>query len=72
MGTAKKEDAQVHRIRAAVLRRKGGPLSIETLEMEGPRVSITSEGETPRLYLGSGEGTRACRPEEGMTRPGWG
>ena len=28
---------QVHRIRAAVLRKKGGPREIESLEMEGPR-----------------------------------
>jgi aryl-alcohol dehydrogenase len=28
---------QIHRIEAAVLRRKGGPLRIETLELEGPR-----------------------------------
>jgi aryl-alcohol dehydrogenase len=28
---------QVHKIRAAVLRRKGGPLEIESLELEGPR-----------------------------------
>jgi len=30
-------DAQVHKIRAAVLRTKGGPLRIEPLELEGPR-----------------------------------
>jgi aryl-alcohol dehydrogenase len=39
----------VHKIRAAVLRRKGGPLEIETLELEGPRddevlVSIVASG----------------------------
>lgn len=28
---------QVHKIRAAVLRKRGGPLRIESLEMEGPR-----------------------------------
>jgi len=28
---------EVHRIRAAVLRKKGGPLEIESVEMEGPR-----------------------------------
>jgi len=28
---------QVHKIRAAVLRRRGGPLEIESIEMEGPR-----------------------------------
>ncbi len=28
---------QLHKIRAAVLRKKGGPLKIESLEMEGPR-----------------------------------
>jgi len=33
---ASKEDAPVRRIQAAVLRRKGGPLKIEPLEMEGP------------------------------------
>ena len=27
----------MHEIQAAVLRRKGGPLKIETLELEGPR-----------------------------------
>jgi len=32
-----KETRQVLKIRAAVLRRRGGPLEIETLEMEGPR-----------------------------------
>jgi len=42
-------DEQVQTIRAAVLRRRGGPLSIETLEMEGPRddevlVRITASG----------------------------
>jgi len=42
-------DVQVQTIRAAVLRRRGGPLSIETLEMEGPRdgevlVRITASG----------------------------
>ncbi|MGE5855081.1 MAG: alcohol dehydrogenase catalytic domain-containing protein, partial [Syntrophaceae bacterium] len=30
-------DEQVLTVRAAVLRRRGGPLAIETLEMEGPR-----------------------------------
>jgi NADPH:quinone reductase-like Zn-dependent oxidoreductase len=30
-------DGQVYKIRAAVLRKKGGPLKIESLEMEGPR-----------------------------------
>ncbi|MGP8282419.1 MAG: NAD(P)-dependent alcohol dehydrogenase [Desulfomonilaceae bacterium] len=30
-------DVQVHKIRAAVLRKKGGPLKIESLELEGPR-----------------------------------
>ena len=30
-------DVRVLRIRAAVLRKKGGPLKIEALEMEGPR-----------------------------------
>jgi len=30
-------DVKVYRIQAAVLRRKGGPLMIESLEMEGPR-----------------------------------
>jgi len=30
-------DTQVHKIQAAVLRRRGGPLKIESLEMEGPR-----------------------------------
>ncbi|HVO82926.1 MAG TPA: NAD(P)-dependent alcohol dehydrogenase [Syntrophobacteria bacterium] len=30
-------DAQVHKIQAAVLRAKGGPLKIEPLELEGPR-----------------------------------
>jgi aryl-alcohol dehydrogenase len=34
---ASKEDSPVHRIQAAVLRRKGGRLKIESLEMEGPR-----------------------------------
>jgi aryl-alcohol dehydrogenase len=33
---ASKQDPQVRRIQAAVLRRKGGPLKIEPLEMEGP------------------------------------
>ena len=31
------DNEQVQTIRAAVLRRRGGPLSIETLEMDGPR-----------------------------------
>ena len=30
-------DGQVHTIQAAVLRKKGGPLKIESIEMEGPR-----------------------------------
>jgi len=30
-------DAEVYRIQAAVLRKKGGPLKIESVEMEGPR-----------------------------------
>ncbi len=30
-------DVKVYKIRAAVLRKKGGPLKIESLEMEGPR-----------------------------------
>ena len=30
-------DTKVYKIQAAVLRRKGGPLKIESLEMEGPR-----------------------------------
>jgi len=30
-------DTQVHKIQAAVLRRRSGPLKIESLEMEGPR-----------------------------------
>ena len=30
-------DPQIHRIEAAVLRRRGGPLRIESLELEGPR-----------------------------------
>jgi len=30
-------DVQVHKIQAAVLRKKGGPLNIESLQMEGPR-----------------------------------
>ena len=29
---------RAHKIRAAVLRKKGGPLEIESIEMEGPRV----------------------------------
>ena len=42
-------DEQVQTIRAAVLRRRGGPLSIDALEMEGPRddevlVRITASG----------------------------
>ena len=34
---ARKSDMQVHNIKAAVLRKRGGPLNIESLEMEGPR-----------------------------------
>ena len=34
---ARNSDMQVHNIEAAVLRKKGGPLKIESLEMEGPR-----------------------------------
>jgi aryl-alcohol dehydrogenase len=34
---ARRSDAQVHKVRAAVLREKGGPLKIESLELEGPR-----------------------------------
>ncbi len=36
-GKTSKETERVLNIRAAVLRRRGGPLRIETLEMEGPR-----------------------------------
>jgi aryl-alcohol dehydrogenase len=32
-------DFSVHKIRAAVLRKRGGPLKIETIEMEGPRTN---------------------------------
>ncbi len=35
--TGKGPGTQVYRIRAAVLRQRGGPLRIETIEMEGPR-----------------------------------
>ena len=34
---ARHSDIQVHKIKAAVLRKRGGPLKIESLEMEGPR-----------------------------------
>ena len=34
---ARNSDIQVHNIKAAVLRKRGGPLKIESLEMEGPR-----------------------------------
>ena len=34
---ARRANMQVHTIRAAVLREKGGPLRIEALELEGPR-----------------------------------
>ncbi len=34
---ARHSDLQVHKIKAAVLRKRGGPLEIESLEMEGPR-----------------------------------
>ena len=34
---ARHSDIQVHKIKAAVLRKRGGPLKIEALEMEGPR-----------------------------------
>ena len=49
MRKAAGSDEQVRTIRAAVLRRRGGPLSIETLELEGPRddevlVRITASG----------------------------
>ena len=38
MGQPEKEsDVQMHKIRAAVLRKRGGPLEIESIEMEGPR-----------------------------------
>lgn len=30
-------DVQVHKIQAAVLRKKGGPLKIESLDLQGPR-----------------------------------
>jgi aryl-alcohol dehydrogenase len=33
----KESDVQMHKIRAAVLRKRGGPLEIESIEMEGPR-----------------------------------
>lgn len=44
-----KLDMQVHKIQAAVLRKKGGPLRIESVELEGPRedevlVRIVSSG----------------------------
>lgn len=34
---AHRSDVQVHKIQAAVLRQQGGPLRIESLELEGPR-----------------------------------
>jgi aryl-alcohol dehydrogenase len=34
---ARHSDVQVHKIQAAVLRKKGGPLEFESLELEGPR-----------------------------------
>jgi aryl-alcohol dehydrogenase len=34
---ARRSDIQVHKILAAVLRKRGGPLEIESLELEGPR-----------------------------------
>ena len=34
---AQHQDVQVHKIQAAVLRQKGGPLKIESLELESPR-----------------------------------
>jgi len=43
------ENEQVLTIRAAVLRRRGGPLSIETIEMEGPR-----DGEVLVRLIASG------------------
>ena len=33
----KGSDVQTRKIRAAVLRKGGGPLAIESIEMEGPR-----------------------------------
>jgi aryl-alcohol dehydrogenase len=34
---SKGSDVQTHKIRAAVLRKRGGPLEVESIEMEGPR-----------------------------------
>ena len=31
-------DVEAYKIRAAVLRKAGGPLKVESIEMEGPRV----------------------------------
>ena len=46
---ARNSDMQVYNIKAAVLRKRGGPLKIESLEMEGPRddevlVRVVSSG----------------------------
>ena len=61
MRKAAGSDAQARTIRAAVLRRRGGPLSIETLELEGPRddevlVRITASGicHTDISYITNG------------------
>ena len=45
----KESGMKTHRIRAAVLRKKGGPLEIESIEMEGPR-----EGEVLVRIVASG------------------
>ena len=51
-------DVQIYKIQAAVLRKKSGPLKIESLEMEGPRdeeilvrlvASAPSEGAATKL-----------------------
>ena len=53
---AHRSEVQVHKIQAAVLRKKGGPLRIESLEPEGPRddevlVRIVASGIFHRLFL---------------------
>jgi hypothetical protein len=54
---AHRSEVQVHKIQAAVLRKKGGPLRIESLEPEGPRddevlVRIVASGIFHRCFCG--------------------
>ena len=57
---AHSSDARVQKIQAAVLRKRGGPLKIESLELEGPQddeilvrttTTFVTTNESARVYV---------------------